>query len=414
MLSIGASTEAPPEPAPAQINEDFAAFWSGVKSTYAYFDVKATRWDDVAALYEPDLRRIRSRQEFIELLESAIAELYDDHAHLTVNTARSPKLVPSGADLWAEWAGSAATVVDVRQGSDAERSGIGPGAIVTSFNGIPIAEAVARMIGRAVPKSDPAARNWALRRVLAGRHGEARRIVTDQSGERRESELPAKATIATRDPAPVTFRRLDDSIGYIRLNDSLGDGATVGEFDRALAALRDTRGLVIDLRETPSGGNSTVARGVLGRFVTREIGYQKHVAPDEERATGVRRSWIELVSPRGPFPYSRKVAVLVGRWTGSMGEGLAIGFDGVGRGTVVGGPMAQLLGATYRIDLPNTKIGVSVPAERLYHVNGTPREAFRPKVAVGPGGGAGHDDVLTAGVEVVSGSRAKREPPGRK
>jgi C-terminal processing protease CtpA/Prc len=383
VLSIGVPTGAPPELTPTQIREDFAAFWSGVKATYAYFDVKATRWEDVAALYEPDLRRTRSRQELIELLESAIAELYDDHAHLTVNTARSPKLVPSGTDLWAEWVGPAATVTDVRSESEAEHAGIRPGAIVVSINGAPIAEAVDRAIGRAVPKGDLAVRNWALRRVIAGRHGEARRIVANQGGRKREIELPAKATIPSADPAPVTFRRQDDGVGYIRFNDSLGSEATIVEFDRALAALRGTRRLVLDLRDTPSGGNSTVARGILGRFVTRETGYQKHVAPEEERETGVKRSWIELVSPRGPFTYSRDVTVLVGRWTGSMGEGLAIGFDGVGRGTVVGGPMAQLLGATYRIELPNSKIGVSLPAERLYHVNGSPREAFRPKVAVG-------------------------------
>jgi carboxyl-terminal processing protease len=268
----------------------------------------------------------------------------------------------------------------VRSGSDAERAGIRPGAVVVSIDGAPIAEAVDRTIGRAVPKSDPAVRNWALRRVLAGRHGEARRIGLQQAAERRTIELPAKSGASSPDPAPVAFRRQDDGVGYIRFNDSLGNDATVREFDRALAALHDTPGLVLDLRDTPSGGNSTVARGILGRFVTRETGYQKHVAPEEERETGVKRSWIELVSPRGPFTYSRDVTVLVGRWTGSMGEGLAIGFDGVGRGTVIGGPMAQLLGATYRIELPNSKIGVSLPAERLYHVNGSPREAFRPKV----------------------------------
>ena len=37
----------------------------------------------------------------------------------------------------------------------------------------------------------------------------------------------------------------------------------------------------------------------------------------------------------GDFVYSRPVVVLVNRWTGSMGEGLAIGFDATGAGAVV-------------------------------------------------------------------------------
>ena len=54
------------------------------------------------------------------------------------------------------------------------------------------------------------------------------------------------------------------------------------------------------------------------------------------------------------------------------------------------------------IGLPNTTIGVSLPAERLSHVNGSPREAFRPKVVVRAGGSADHDEVLKAGVNAVS------------
>ena len=104
--------------------------------------------------------------------------------------------------------------------------------------------------------------------------------------------------------------------------------------------------------------------------------------PVEERNTGVRRSWLELVSPRGDVVYSRPVAVLVSRWTGSMGEGLAIGFDATGAGTVVGTRMAGLVGATMPVTLPRTGIGINVPTERLYHVNGTPREEFRPAVLV--------------------------------
>ena len=407
LLSVGAPAAAPPEPTPAALAEDFARFCSEVKSTYAYFDDGARRWDAVAELYAPDLRRIRTRREFVELLEQAIAELHDDHAHLNVNIETSPWLVPSGADLWPEWVGAAATVVEVRPGSDAERAGLRPGAVVAAVDGIPVAQATERIFGRTVDRSDPEVRNWALRRLLAGRRGQPRRIEAEQQGSRRLFELPAKAAIGSDQP-PVTFRRLDGEVGYLRFNDSLGDGATVDAFDGALAALRDTKGLIVDLRETPSGGNSTVARGILGRFLAREAGYQKHDLPAEERASGIRRSWIELVSPRGPFRYAGRVTVLVGRWTGSMGEGLAIGFDAVAGATTVGGPMAQLRGATHRIELPHTGIGVSVPAERLYHVNGTPREAFRPRIAVSASAGAERDAVLEAGLREVLASGAER------
>ena len=67
-----------------------------------------------------------------------------------------------------------------------------------------------------------------------------------------------------------------------------------------------------------------------------------------------------------------------------MGEGLAIGFDGAGAATVVGTPMAHLLGATEHFELPNSRIGVNIPTEKLFHVNGTPREEFVPPVLLTP------------------------------
>jgi len=84
--------------------------------------------------------------------------------------------------------------------------------------------------------------------------------------------------------------------------------------------------------------------------------------------------------------------VLVNRWTGSMGEGLAIGFDATGAGKVVGTEMARLVGATYTIPLPNTGIRANVPAERLQHVNGLPREQFRPVIYVDVENSAAGDD----------------------
>lgn len=365
-----------------EFRQDFNAAWRETTATYAYFDTKATSWADVPKLYENDLQRVTTRDEFVILLEHVLEELYDPHAQLTVNVATSPRLIPSGADLWAEWRNGEAVITDVRSDSDAQRAGIKPNDVVMSIDNSPIAEVVDARLGRSYSHSVAAARDWALRAVLAGRHNTPRLLQIRQDHTIQAVELAAHDQFDGRNAVPLSHSEIAPGIGYVRFNDSLGDNATIQAFDRTLGDLRNTRGLIVDLRNTSSGGNTAVAKGILGRFVGREQPYQKHVLPSEERDTGIRRSWLELVTPRGDFIYQRPVVVLVGHWTGSMGEGLAMGFDATGTGTVVGTAMAGLVGATFHIVLPHTGIGLNLPAERLYHINGTPREAFLPKILV--------------------------------
>jgi len=387
-----------------KFRQDFDTAWRSVAANYGYFDAKGTSWADVPKLYAADLDKVRTRDDFVALLERVVDELYDPHAQLNTNLATSPRLVPSGTDLWAEWRGGKAIITDVRDSSDAQKGGVKPNDVVMGIDYTPITEAVEARLGRSYPHSVPAARDWALRAVLAGRHNAARLLQLQDGDTIRTVSLAARDQFGTQAAEPVRHSRIAPrGVGYVRFNDSLGGDSTIVAFDRALADLRDTRALILDLRDTPSGGNSTVARGILGRFVGRELPYQRHVLPSEERDTGVRRSWLELVSPRGPFRYQRPVVVLVGHWTGSMGEGIAIGFDATRAGTVVGTPMAGLLGATEHFVLPRTGVGLNLPVERLYHVNGTPREAFRPRVIVDVAGARTTEDpFVAAGLRVLA------------
>ena len=41
--------------------------------------------------------------------------------------------------------------------------------------------------------------------------------------------------------------------------------------------------------------------------------------------------------------------------------------------------MAQLNGAVYSYQMPNSKIGFTFPAEKLYTVKGVPREKYKPQ-----------------------------------
>lgn len=394
-----------------QYEADFDYLWKNISDYYAYFDQKKTDWNKVREIYRPRINETSTRADFVRLLEDVLEELYDFHTHLNTNTASSPRLVPSGTDIWAEWIGDRAIIKEVRAGSAAERAGVRIGMQVVSINGVAAREAVEKRVGKSLRSSDVAARNWALGILLAGRRNEKRSVELIDNGERKLFHIddpPATQTLA-RKPL-LEYRLIGEGIGYIRINNSLGDTDLIKQFDAALAALRNTKGLILDLRDTPSGGNTTVARGLMGRFVSRDMPYQKHSIPAEERQYGARRSWIELVSPRGDFTYTAPVAVLVNHWTGSMGEGITIGMDAMRRATIIGTEMARLVGATSGIRLPNTGIGVTFPTEKLFHINGTPRESFTPPVYINllrSATGNNEDIILQSGLRVL---RSKTKP----
>ena len=333
-------------------------------------------------IYRPQLAAVRTRNDFVGLLESLLEELYDFHTHLNTNTPASPRLVPSGTDIWAAWINDRAIITEVRPKSAAQKAGLRIGMQIVSLNGVAVTDAVRRRLGKSLRSVDKAARDWALRTLLAGRHNEKRNLVVTSNGDRKVVAIDNESSETNATEPLLEYREIENNLGYIRLNNSLGDTELIKQFDFALTALRNSRGLILDLRDTPSGGNTTVARGIMGRFISGDLPYQKHSVPAEERQYGIRRSWIEIVSPRGDFTYKAPVVVLVNHWTGSMGEGIAIGMDGMKRATIVGTEMARLVGATSGIKLPHTEIGVNFPTEKLFHVNGTPREKFVPPVHI--------------------------------
>jgi carboxyl-terminal processing protease len=373
--------------------DDFERFWQQVKADYPYFATKQTDWDCVHRRYAPQANAARSRGEFIPVLERAIDELYDPHASLNTNLPSSTRLVPTGLDAWAEWRDGAAIVTQLVPGARAERAGLRPGMQVTAINGVAIADAVHARLGHCLREQDAGVLAWGLLAVLAGTHDTPRVIAArDAAGnhELHPDELPE----IEADVPGITARALDGGIGYIAIH-HLGDSDTVGAFDAALLLFKASRGLVLDLRDTAAGGSTEVAEPIMGRLIARAQAYQR-VQPPHGPA------WRARVQPRGPFTYRAPLVVLVSRWTGSMGEGMAIGLDGMHRASVVGTRMAGLNGGVFRHHLPASKIDYSVPGESLLHLDGTARERFVPPVAVdllaGPFASA-PDPILAAGLE---------------
>lgn len=318
-----------------------------------------------------------SSTELLPILEHAVECLHDNHVTFNTNLATSTRLVPSGLQVWAEWQAGRAEVTQVRHASAAWRSGIRRGDVVEAIDSTPIAVAVERRMPCCIrgEHSTEVARQWALLALLAGRHVQSINLTLSRSGTTRQVGYDPRTDSSRAETLQnVAWQRKPDGTGYISVN-NLGDANTVVAFDAALTELRDTSELFLDLRNTPGGGNTDVAEPILGRLIDHEQPYQR-IEPMHGRL------WLRRVAPRGPWQYTRPVTVLVSRWTGSMGEGMAIGLDGMQRARICGSPMAGLNGSVFDHALPATGLVVRLPGERLSHLDGTPRERFLPPVRV--------------------------------
>jgi carboxyl-terminal processing protease len=387
LAAVGpAGASAQPAAAPVRPASDWRAdalsLEALIAETYAYPE----RLDGGQYRLTPPLRaeaaRVADGRALVRFAERALLLLADHHAITGSSLAGSWAVVPTYADLWIVRRGANHVVEAVRPGSPAAQAGVRPGDVLAAVDGMATAEAVAAFwedlgVTPVAAVTDERA-GFAARILAAGRRDARRRLSFERAGTALAPlDLPNLYQLPRPDLPPVTAVAERRSL-RLRFNDSLGDSATIAAFDAAMAQARPGQRIVLDLTETPSGGNSNVARAILGWFVDRPSFYQMHSLPSEARQTGIARQWVEQVLPRPGRRHRGPVTVLVGRWTGSMGEGLAIGFDAIGA-EIVGTRMAGLLGAVYDRRLERSGLVVKLPAERLMSPSGLPREDFVPR-----------------------------------
>jgi carboxyl-terminal processing protease len=359
----------------------WSSFEKLLHEQYGYFDRAGIDGDAILSAFAARAKAAHSDKEFVDTLQLVSHNFADPHLVVGPFDSEDWTTIPTSSDLFGTYDGATFRIEETRFGGDAFAKGIRPGTTVLRINGEAPRAAIEGVTGRPFATLSAIQVDFAFNVALAGRHRHPRTLEVAKGRQRHTFTLAATSDQSKRiQSGPLLDVERQGTLGIIRINNSLGDQALIGQFSHALASLGETTTLLIDLRNTPSGGNTSVARGIMGHFVDHDRPYQMHVIPYESRVLGPTRKFVEYVASYGTR-YNGKVFVAGGHWTGSMGEGLMIGFDAIGA-TTVGSELAHLLGGLSNETIDGSAARIDLGTEQLFTVAGIPRANYRPQIYV--------------------------------
>lgn len=383
-----------------KIKSDLIQLINDIKTYYAYLPEKQVEIDCIQDYYQSQIVNIQTEEQTVLFFEYLLDEFYDSHLILNTNRPSSYRLF---SPVYAKIVNHKFIITNIWQSQITNLQQNIIGSEIIKINGVEFKDAIRQFPTHCSDKSKSEIREWIANKILSGRYNEPR-ILTLLLPNKKTLEFNLD-TIKLKEEKKLITVSKTNNIGVIRFNNSLGNDNLVNVFDQALDSLMDTKGLILDLRNTIDGGNSYVARGIMGRFISESRPYQKHQFfqksnKNPESNPEIERSWIEYVSPRKE-QYNNPIVVLVDRWTGSMAEGLAIGFDGMDRAQIVGTEMERLAGEMSGFSFKYQNFGYRLSTAKLFHINGTPREKYVPTHYVKQTT-INKDEILLKGIELIN------------
>jgi carboxyl-terminal processing protease len=326
----------------AERQENFDLLWEAIDQTYADFELKAINWPEVRRRYQARLDQAATTDAFYLLLFQLVNELKDTHSWLQNYSPPRPMHGPGlSVGLFEE----RPFVEAVEPDSEAAGMGVKPGAEVVEVDGVAVEEKLA-WLRSYVPgrSSERAFRSEACRYLLAGEKGTTVAVRLRASDGRTTNTFALKRSFGLGRPGArscpfeltrqrfVHFGRHPSGLGYIRIESFNGRGEVAAEFDRALEALRNTPGLILDIRDNQGGfGQPRIVARLLQQSALVSISYTK----DGPGHKDLHRSEQRL-EPGGPWQFTGRVALLVNDVTGSAADLFACWLRSAGRVVTVG------------------------------------------------------------------------------
>ena len=327
-----------PTLSPKQRTKAFDFVWETIRDHYYDSTLKGVDWNAVREKYQPLALAAADDDAFWDVLDRMTGELKDAHTRVEspkrVALRNRDEVVTLGFSFIR--IGDKLVVSSVSPDADAWWAGVRPGMTLTAIAGEPAMTAYLKAMADTRNDSTERSRHFRIvRKIVAGDPGTKVALTFERfDGTSLETTL---ARGAVRVPPKGDHRVLPSGFGYIRFSQwsyTLGSAAL-----EAVKRLKDTPGLIIDLRGNPGGNADSVNtliqeffphRTELGHVITRD---GKPVALFFGAVPIVK---LDRVAEGDPEAYKGPVVILMSTGSASASELFASAMQATGRAKVVG------------------------------------------------------------------------------
>ena len=351
---MGEATAMPTEPVPSPPAPTLSAqarvrafdfVWATINEHYYEPSLNGVDWKAVRERFRPMALAAANDDDFWDLLDRMTGELKD--AHTRVESPKSVALRVKDETVTLGFTFSPIegklVVTAVNAETDAWWAGVRPGMAVVAIGSEPANVAYER--ARATTRLDSTDRSRharVLRKLLTGEPGTKASFTFERADGTRFEATLARKRISAR--PGESHRILPSGYGYLRFTQwTIG---VTAEVMQGLDALKDTPGIVIDLRGNP-GGSAHAVNVTLDRFFPHrtELGT---VTTRTGQPVSLFFGAVEIIKLKNSVTgnkdaYKGPVVILLNSGSASASELFSSTMQAAGRATIVGQPSCGCL-----------------------------------------------------------------------
>lgn len=317
----------------------FETVWQTINDQYFDPTFGGVDWQTVHERYRPLIAAAQEDETFYELVNKMLFELNVSHVAVVPPDQKEQIDTVLSADgsigIEIRLLGGEVVVTSVHPGSPGAQAGLRPGFVVQRIDGKTVQQIMNETL-QIPPFNERNRRKRVTGSTLSRLYGPAGETVSiaylDGEGtphEQRIARAPREGRVDLDPTLPPFFvefeaRQLEGNIGYIRFNAFV---PPVRErFPEALASLRDTRGLIVDLRGN-HGGFFEVRKALAEQLNGERVLFWSYGGRDS-----IREVYLEPATDA----YTRPLVVLIDVMSLSSAEEFSGAMQAIDRATIVG------------------------------------------------------------------------------